>query len=55
MPVNDLAAVKDKMALLLSDETKLAQMGMSGRQRVEEHYSAEREATELTTFIKTLV
>ncbi|PKG83827.1 glycosyl transferase family 1 [Colwellia sp. 75C3] len=55
VPVNDLAAVKDKMALLLSDEKKLAQMGVSGRQRVEEHYSAEREATELTAFIKTLV
>ena len=55
VPVNDLAAVKDKMALLLSDETKLAQMGHSGRQRVEEHYSVEREAIELTRFLKTLV
>ncbi|PKI12839.1 glycosyltransferase family 4 protein [Colwellia sp. 12G3] len=55
VPVNDLTAVKDKMALLLGDETKLAQMGLAGRQRVEEHYSAEREATELTTFIKSLV
>tara|TARA_B100000809_G_scaffold77626_1_gene75484 strand:- start:126 stop:1220 length:1095 start_codon:yes stop_codon:yes gene_type:complete len=55
VPVNDLMAVKDKMALLLSDEKKLVQMGLSGRQRVEEHYSAEREAKELTSFIKTLV
>jgi mannosyltransferase len=55
VPINDLAAVKDKMAVLLRDEKKLAQMGLSGRQRVEEHYSVEREATELTTFIKTLV
>lgn len=55
VPVNDLAAVKDKMALLLSDETKLAQMGRSGRQRVEEHYSVEREVIELTRFLKTLV
>jgi len=55
VPVNDLAAVKDKMTLLLSDETKLAQMGHSGRQRVEELYSVQREATELTIFLKTLV
>jgi len=55
VPVNDLAAVTDKMALLLSDEAKLAQMGQAGRQRVVEHYSAEREAKELTAFIKTLV
>ena len=55
VPVNDLAAVKDKMALLLSDESKLADMGLSGRQRVEEHYSVEREAKELTSFLKALV
>jgi len=55
VPVNDLAAVKDKMALLLSDEAKLAAMGQAGRQRVEECYSVEREATELTRFLKTLV
>ncbi|ALO35768.1 glycosyl transferase family 1 [Colwellia sp. MT41] len=55
VPVNDLVAVTDKMALLLSDETKLAQMGRSGRQRVEQHYSVEREAKELTRFLKALV
>ncbi|MBU2869672.1 glycosyltransferase family 4 protein [Colwellia sp. E2M01] len=54
VPVNDLDAVKAKMALLLSDQQKLAQMGISGRQRVEEFYSVEREAMELTTFLKTL-
>ncbi|WP_019028442.1 glycosyltransferase family 4 protein [Colwellia piezophila] len=55
VPINDLAAVKDKMALLLSDENKLAQMGEAGRQRIKEHYSVEREAKELTNFLKTLV
>jgi mannosyltransferase len=55
VPVNDLAAVTDKMALLLSDEVKLAQMGLSGRERVLAHYTVEREARELTAFIKTLV
>ncbi len=54
VPVNDLTAVKDKMELLLSDEAKLVQMGISGRQRVEALYAVEREATELTTFLKTL-
>ena len=55
VPVNDLAAVTDKMALLLSDEAKLAQMGQHGRQRVVEHYSVEREALELTYFLRNLV
>jgi mannosyltransferase len=55
VPVNDLSAVKEKMATLLSDEDKLTQMGLSGRQRVLEHFSVEREAKELTTFLKNLV
>ena len=55
VPVNDLTAVKNKMALLLSDEAKLTQMGLSGRERVEAHYSVEREAIELTQFLKSLV
>jgi mannosyltransferase len=55
VPVNDLSAVKEKMATLLSNEDKLTQMGQSGRQRVLEHYSVEREAKELTTFLKNLV
>ncbi len=55
VPINDLSAVKEKMALLLSDENKLAQMGLSGRQRVLDSYSVEREAKELTVFLKSLV
>ena len=55
VPVNDLNAVKDKMALLLDDPDKLKQMGTSGRLRVEKCYSAEREARDLTTFLKSLV
>ncbi len=55
VPVNNLSAVKEKMAMLLSDESKLLQMGLSGRQRVLEHYSVEREAKELTAFLKSLV
>lgn len=55
VPVNDLTAVKDKMALLLSDKDELEKMGLSGRERVEKLYSVEREARELTTFLKSLV
>jgi mannosyltransferase len=55
VPVNNLTAVTDKMALLLNDEAKLTQMGQHGRQRVVEHYSVEREARELTDFLKNLV
>ncbi|TYK67426.1 glycosyltransferase family 4 protein [Colwellia echini] len=55
VPINDLAAVKEKMALLLNDEAKLIEMGKAGRQRVETLYSVEREAKELTEFLKTLV
>lgn len=55
VPVNDLVAVKEKMALLLSDDAELEQMGLSGRERVEKLYSVEREARELTAFLKALV
>jgi mannosyltransferase len=55
VPVNDLSAIKQKMSLLLSDEAKLDEMGRAGRQRVEAHYSVEREAHKITTFLRTLV
>ncbi|TMM47510.1 glycosyltransferase family 4 protein [Colwellia ponticola] len=55
VPVNDLAAVTEKMSLLLADEEKLMQMGRSGRERVLAHYSVEREAKELVTFFRGLM
>jgi len=55
VPVNDLTAVTEKMDLLLSDPEKLEQMGVSGRERVLEHYSVIREANELIAFYKTLM
>ncbi len=55
VPINDLPAVKDKMDLLLSDDEKLAQMGVAGRQRVLQHYSVEREAKELCDFFRKLM
>lgn len=55
VPVNDLPAVVDKMDLLLSNEDKLAQMGVDGRERVLEHYSVQREAKQLVTFFRGLM
>jgi mannosyltransferase len=55
VPINDLAAVSEKMSLLLSDEDKLMQMGRDGRERVLAHYSVEREAKELVTFFRSLM
>ncbi len=54
VPVNDLDAVKEKMALLLGDTNKLAQMGVDGRERVLEHYSVKREAKQLVEFFQAL-
>jgi mannosyltransferase len=54
VPVNDLAAVKEKMALLLQAESQLDEMGKAGRERVLKHYSVEREAKELCDFYRTM-
>ena len=55
VPVNDLPAVVDKMDLLLSNEDKLAQMGIEGRERVLAHYSVQREAKQLVEFFRRLM
>lgn len=55
VPVNDLPAVVDKMDLLLSDQEKLTQMGINGRERVLEHYSVQREAKQLVDFFRSLM
>jgi mannosyltransferase len=54
VPVNDVEAVKQKLALMLSNPTKLIEMGKAGRQRVLENYAVEREAKQLYEFFKTL-
>jgi len=54
VPVNDLAAVVDKLDGLLSDKNKIIQMGVAGRERVLQHFSVEREAEELCEFYKSL-
>jgi len=55
VPINDLSAVIDKMDLLLSDQDKLTQMGVNGRERVLEHYSVQREAKQLVEFFRSLM
>lgn len=55
VPVNDLPAVIEKMDLLLSDQKKLTQMGINGRERVLEHYSVQREAKQLVAFFRGLM
>jgi mannosyltransferase len=55
VPVNDLPAVIDKMDLLLSDQARLTQMGINGRERVLTHYSVEREAKQLVEFFRGLM
>jgi mannosyltransferase len=54
VPVNDFAAVKEKLDLLLADPKRLAQMGIDGRQRVLQHYTVEREAKDLVDFFRSL-
>lgn len=54
VPVNDLAAVKEKMSLLLEKPTELDVMGAAGRERVLSHYAVEREAKELCDFYRTV-
>lgn len=55
VPINDSKAVKAKLKTLLSDDDKLAEMGVAGRERVLEHYSVEREANELCNFFRSLM
>jgi mannosyltransferase len=55
VPVNDLTAVVEKMDILLSDQDKLTQMGINGRERVLEHYSVQREAKQLVEFFRSLM
>jgi glycosyltransferase involved in cell wall biosynthesis len=54
VPVNDQQAVTEKMELLLSDNKKLIQMGIEGRQRVETSYRVEDEAIRLIEFFRSL-
>ena len=54
VPTNDLAAVTEKMDLLLGDPAQLQEMGIAGRQRVLSEYTVEREASALVDFFRSL-
>ena len=54
VPVNDQAAVTEKMDLLLSDPQKLLVMGQTGRLRVEQQYGVEHEAQRLVDYFRSL-
>lgn len=54
VPCDDLAATQNKLELLMSEPSKLDVMGAEGRLRVEQCYSLDREAKDLTTFLSSL-
>jgi mannosyltransferase len=54
VPCDDLSTTKGKLDLMMSDPAQLIEMGTHGRERAEEHYSLEREARDLTEFLRSL-
>ena len=54
VPVNDQAAVTEKMDLLLSDPQTLLAMGKAGRLNVEQQYGVEHEAQRLVDYFRSL-
>lgn len=54
VPVNDQAAVTEKMSLLMDDPANLLKMGQAGRAQVEKQYSVEHEARRLVDFFRGL-
>lgn len=54
VPINDTQAISERLSDLLTDPKRLAEMGESGRQRVLEHYTIEREARQLLQFFDSL-
>ena len=53
-PVMTSAPRKGKLDLMMSDPAQLVEMGTHGRERVQQHYSLEREARDLTEFLRSL-
>jgi len=51
IPCNDLAATQEKLNLMMTHAKNLATMGRNGRERVEQHYTLEREAKALCEFL----
>ena len=51
---NDNQVLSDTLAKMLESPESLANMGMQGKQRIEQHYTIEREAESLVNYFKTL-
>ena len=54
VPNNNMADLSTKLASMLASPEKLANMGIQGRQRIEQHFTIEREAENLVNYFKTL-
>ncbi|MEP3349663.1 MAG: glycosyltransferase family 4 protein [Marinomonas sp.] len=54
VPVNDQAAITEKVDELLSSPEKLKEMGIAGRKQVEKYYDVEHEAQRLINFFRNL-
>lgn len=55
VPCDDLNATRDQLEHMMSSPQSLSSMGTQGRQRVEQHYTLEREANELCHFFDGLI
>ena len=54
VPCGDLASTQGKLDKLMSRPNETIEMGKQGRMRVEEHYTIEREANALCSFLMSL-
>jgi mannosyltransferase len=54
VPNNNMADLSTKLASMLASPETLANMGIQGRQRIEQHFTIEREAENLVNYFKTL-
>jgi len=51
VPIDDVQATQHKLTAMLSDEATTQQMGRHGRKKVLQHYTIEKEAKALTTYL----
>ncbi|MBT8037053.1 MAG: glycosyltransferase family 4 protein [Verrucomicrobiae bacterium] len=54
VPCDDLEATQQQLDLMMADPDQLVEMGRHGRERVEQHYTLEREAKALCDFLSSL-
>ncbi|SHI84509.1 mannosyltransferase [Rubritalea squalenifaciens DSM 18772] len=54
VPCGDVHATREKLDLMMADPERLLQLGVNGRKHVEQHYTIQREATQLTDYLRSL-